>query len=496
MVQNPSEISKEDVVRDVTNYVIWKIINEWAREKQGVHIDLDPKERRIIAYCSEILLNIGDNDNYLKPFIGKDYPQYAEKNIELIRVIAKKMFSDWLYENKCFLSKNNEVTKNYIYNKCYCLLYDRWEKYLSCFIDTEKLFQHDPEVDIGKIKWYDQKKGFGVIEQGEETYFVHQTNLSCNQHRLTQGTQVNFTIRKRKNKQSYEAINVEIVQNDKPNDWLEIVKSRIMNYDNEFGKYINSKLPLGKRVFLKKEQGNFCKSTAISVFSGSGDYIGHLDELSASLHSVQLERFNESIPAWISDHVFIPSIKDTVIFILYPINDFNNDGEINEFKLRFKPYFEVGIKPRSKPTESNISRYEEKQESLDVNESIKQPHNYWYSTYQVEHSQKQKISNEIRTNVVGVTYEGRQSIVAQLNVGETVLLRREPTNYHDKNAIMVLRTNGQQIGYIKREMAAWLARKMDQHREPVKGIVKELTGGYYSGSSLGVIIYFTVPNGE
>jgi hypothetical protein len=52
----------------------------------------------------------------------------------------------------------------------------------------------------------------------------------------------------------------------------------------------------------------------------------------------------------------------------------------------------------------------------------------------------------IETRVVGVTYSGRQAIVAKLKVGETVILRREPSNFYDCNAIMVLRTNGEQIG--------------------------------------------------
>ena len=46
---------------------------------------------------------------------------------------------------------------------------------------------------------------------------------------------------------------------------------------------------------------------------------------------------------------------------------------------------------------------------------------------------------KIETKVVGVTYDNRQDIVAQLTVGEKIRLLREPTNPYGSKAIRVER---------------------------------------------------------
>ena len=100
---------------------------------------------------------------------------------------------------------------------------------------------------------------------------------------------------------------------------------------------------------------------------------------------------------------------------------------------------------------------------------------------------------KIETKVVGVTFEGRQMVVAQLRAGEGVLLRREPFNPYDSNAISVEREAGEQIGYIDKCLAAKVAPEFDKNGDSVHAIVKEITGGYDAYSNRGVIIEFTVP---
>ena len=58
-----------------------------------------------------------------------------------------------------------------------------------------------------------------------------------------------------------------------------------------------------------------------------------------------------------------------------------------------------------------------------------------------------------RTTIAGVTHlnedgTDRQTILKVLRVGEHLVLKREPSNPHDKNAVAVFRANGQQVGYI------------------------------------------------
>lgn len=102
----------------------------------------------------------------------------------------------------------------------------------------------------------------------------------------------------------------------------------------------------------------------------------------------------------------------------------------------------------------------------------------------------------IETRVVGVTYEGRQAVVAQLSIDEQVRLRREPTNPYDPNAIRVERLNGQQIGYISRSEAALWAPLLDRSGGVLPATVTALPGGYSSFSSLGVRIRFVLPARE
>jgi single-stranded-DNA-specific exonuclease len=97
------------------------------------------------------------------------------------------------------------------------------------------------------------------------------------------------------------------------------------------------------------------------------------------------------------------------------------------------------------------------------------------------------------TKVVGVTFEGRQAIVAKLQVGEEIQLWRESTNPYDESAIRVERLNREQIGYINRFLAADLAPIFDAQGEPVPGSVTRLTGSLSAGYSLGVWIAFTKP---
>jgi hypothetical protein len=101
--------------------------------------------------------------------------------------------------------------------------------------------------------------------------------------------------------------------------------------------------------------------------------------------------------------------------------------------------------------------------------------------------------SRICARVVGVTYDGRQSVIARLSIGEDVLLKREPTNPYDCNAIRIERLNGQQIGYINRYLASTLAPFFDAHHTPVAANIQCLTGNLRQGYSLGVVITFNVP---
>ncbi len=99
----------------------------------------------------------------------------------------------------------------------------------------------------------------------------------------------------------------------------------------------------------------------------------------------------------------------------------------------------------------------------------------------------------VTTKVVGVTFEGRQEVVARLQRGDRIWLEREPDNPYDRDAIKVSRENGEQIGYLNRHLAASLNPYFQAYGYPVRGRVSLLTGSGFGGYSLGCMISFKLP---
>jgi hypothetical protein len=68
---------------------------------------------------------------------------------------------------------------------------------------------------------------------------------------------------------------------------------------------------------------------------------------------------------------------------------------------------------------------------------------------------------DFHSKVAGVTYENRQQVIKKLKDGDALILKREPNNPYDKNAIAVLTKSNEQVGYIGKDLAIKLAPLMD-----------------------------------
>jgi len=68
---------------------------------------------------------------------------------------------------------------------------------------------------------------------------------------------------------------------------------------------------------------------------------------------------------------------------------------------------------------------------------------------------------EFYTKVAGVSFDGRQRYVRRLRIGESLILERDRYNPYDRNAIKVMNSNGEQIGFISKEIASTMAFNMD-----------------------------------
>ncbi|MDA3936759.1 MAG: single-stranded-DNA-specific exonuclease RecJ [Actinomycetota bacterium] len=88
------------------------------------------------------------------------------------------------------------------------------------------------------------------------------------------------------------------------------------------------------------------------------------------------------------------------------------------------------------------------------------------------------------TKLAGVTFEGRQDVVAGLEPGAPLRLQRQPDNQYDANACGLHDSRGVQVGFLNRRLAAVLAPVMDAGVE-YDVEVTEVTGGQ-DGQSLGV----------
>lgn len=105
----------------------------------------------------------------------------------------------------------------------------------------------------------------------------------------------------------------------------------------------------------------------------------------------------------------------------------------------------------------------------------------------------------LNTRVAGVTFEGRQQLIEQLDVWEAVLIVPEPENPYDKNALAVYVAHGSNkhhVGYIPRELASEIAPHLEG--ESVLAEVCEITGGFQkldgTTASFGLRIRIEIPD--
>jgi HIRAN domain len=64
--------------------------------------------------------------------------------------------------------------------------------------------------------------------------------------------------------------------------------------------------------------------------------------------------------------------------------------------------------------------------------------------------------------VVGDHIGDRSDRIERIGLGDVVYLVREPTNPYDANAVLVIDSMRQQLGYLKREVASWFGPMLDR----------------------------------
>jgi len=97
------------------------------------------------------------------------------------------------------------------------------------------------------------------------------------------------------------------------------------------------------------------------------------------------------------------------------------------------------------------------------------------------------------TKVVGVTFDGRQEVLASAREGDPLHLRREPGNPHDPHAILVATDDGRAVGYLNAQLAGRLAPSIDMGAR-YRVTVARVTGG--GDRALGMNIFLERAAGE
>lgn len=100
---------------------------------------------------------------------------------------------------------------------------------------------------------------------------------------------------------------------------------------------------------------------------------------------------------------------------------------------------------------------------------------------------------EFRTHVAGVTYENRAPAIRTLRVGDAVVLKRQPDNPKDANAIAVQTVDSRSLGFLPAALAVRLARSLDQMGGQHQATVTAMNPGEPNGSYLSLSIEFTIP---
>jgi single-stranded-DNA-specific exonuclease len=108
------------------------------------------------------------------------------------------------------------------------------------------------------------------------------------------------------------------------------------------------------------------------------------------------------------------------------------------------------------------------------------------------------MSRTLVSKVAGVSFEGRQEVIARMRGSEPCRIVPEPTNPYDSNALAVwvaLETGERaQVGYVPRDLAELVAPHLDGEQIMVK--LLEITGGTDWFPTRGLLIQIEIPEGS
>ena len=121
---------------------------------------------------------------------------------------------------------------------------------------------------------------------------------------------------------------------------------------------------------------------------------------------------------------------------------------------------------------------------------------FFYKDDYLENDPYQNIGEQDQffTKIVGVTFDNRQELLAELQVGQQLELIHETDNPHDVNAIGVY-ADGEQLGYLKRNIARHLADNFD-NGVAYQAVVVQVTGSVEQNLGANIFIQKVQPQDQ
>ena len=86
------------------------------------------------------------------------------------------------------------------------------------------------------------------------------------------------------------------------------------------------------------------------------------------------------------------------------------------------------------------------------------------------------------------TFDNRQDTIRNLKPGEELFLERQPNNSFDANAILIKDVKGKDVGFLKADLAKFLAKEIDQDFAEYEIIVTAITGRENQSYGVNVLI--------
>ena len=90
--------------------------------------------------------------------------------------------------------------------------------------------------------------------------------------------------------------------------------------------------------------------------------------------------------------------------------------------------------------------------------------------------------SEFYLKVAGVTFEGRQRVIAGLKQGQALKFVPDPSNPYDSSAVKIVTADGTEVGFVSRDRNSQIFDNLMNNRGEYQVSVSSITGGGFDSN--------------